>query len=230
MIGAMEGSVLGHRVLTPTGWIGPAIVHHADGLITAVEPVVSGTGDGTTIVPGFIDIQVNGKADLQVDTDSDHRWERLERLVLSEGVTSWLPTVITASFDRMEASIGRLADRIRSGGRVGLPDPVGIHVEGPFLGSEPGIHPVAHIVGPDLDFVDRLPPEVRLMTVGGQDPKARGARASVEQRGIVVSLGHTNPSPAQLDEVLAAGAGMVTHLFNACGPLHQRRPGLASRP
>jgi N-acetylglucosamine-6-phosphate deacetylase len=67
------------------------------------------------------------------------------------------------------------------------------------------------------------------MTVGGQDPKAPALVRRLSDRGIAVSLGHTNPSPAQLDEVLAAGAGMVTHLFNACGPLHQRRPGLASQ-
>ncbi len=222
----MEGTVLGDRVLTPTGWIGPALVRHADGLITGIEPVASGRGDGTTIVPGFIDIQVNGKADIAVDTRSDQSWDRLERLVRSEGVTSWFPTTITSSLDRMEGAVDRLAGRIRNGCAQGLPDPVGIHVEGPFLGSEPGVHPVAHIVGPDLGFVQRLPPEVRLMTVGGQDPMAPTLVRRLVERGVVVSLGHTNPTREQLDAVLGAGVSMVTHLFNACGPMHQRSPGL----
>ena len=75
------------RLLSSAGWQGPARVHIEGGAIASIEPLAA-TTSRRTLVPGFIDLQVNGIDDVDVSTAADADWERLDRLLLAQGVTT----------------------------------------------------------------------------------------------------------------------------------------------
>ncbi|HAS11271.1 MAG TPA: N-acetylglucosamine-6-phosphate deacetylase, partial [Acidimicrobiaceae bacterium] len=107
------------------------------------------------------------------------------------------------------------------------PTVLGAHLEGPFLGQHTGAHDPRRVVPIDLEWLGALPDIVALVTIGAEQHDAVAATEALAARGTVVSLGHSGATAARADEVFDAGATMVTHLFNAMGPLHQREPGVA---
>ena len=213
-------------MVTPAGVVGPAAVVVENGLISAVEPLSSGAPD-RTLAPGFVDLQVNGIDDVDVATAVGAGWDRLDRMLVAQGTTTWCPTLVTAprevygpALDRIAAAAARpLDDHPR-------PDIAGAHLEGPFLGGAPGAHDRALIVPVDLEWLRQLPPIVRLVTMAPEADGALAAIAVLRERGVVVGLGHSTASLEQASAAIDAGARLVTHLFNAMAPLHHRQPGL----
>src|SRR5258708_11409342 len=112
-------------------------------------------------------------------------------------------------------------------GEAGRPSIVGAHLEGPFLGGAPGAHQREHIRGIDGPFLSDLPDIVRIVTIAPEAAGALEAITRLRQRQVTVSLGHSTASYAEARAAVDAGASLVTHLFNAMGPLHHRNPGLA---
>lgn len=210
----------GH-VLTPHGSV-TATVRVEDGRVTAVEPV--STPVDRVIAPGFVDLQVNGMDDVDVARADGSDWDRLDDLLAATGVTSWLPTLISGPLDAYADPLARIAEAAaRTGAR---PRVLGAHLEGPFLGGLHGAHPPAHVVALDLDWLASRPSTVRLVTLGPEQPDAVSAVRLLTGRGVVVSLGHSAADAERSLAAVEAGASMVTHLFNAMGPLHHREPGL----
>lgn len=205
------------------------------------DGVVVGEGDGdvpasATVVgdvlfsPGFVELQVNGIGDVDFWTAEPDGWVRAGTNLIESGVTSYLPTLVSAPRHRYAAGLERVAAAQAAAERAGLAHIAGVHLEGPFLGDAPGAHP-PELLGPvDLDWLlpllDEHPGLVRLVTIAPEaDPELRGTRALVE-RGVIVSLGHSRCTFEQARQAADAGATMVTHLFNGMGPLAHRAPGL----
>lgn len=214
------------RVLTPDGWQENLRVVVHEGRIHALEHLRRGDEpDVVHLVPGFVDIQVNGAAHVDVATATGDEWNDLDALLAAQGTTTWLPTVTTRPLDTYRAVLGRITDAMhREGAR---PEIAGVHLEGPFLGQAHGAHRSAWVTPIDDDFLDELPSIVRLVTLGAENHGASNATRALTSRGIVVSIGHSTPTPAQIDDVVAAGARLVTHLFNAMSGIHHRDPSLA---
>ena len=211
--------------------IGPAeVVTDESGSIVAIDPITPETPvPDVTLVPGFIDLQVNGVDDVDVAAARGDDWRRLGELLLDQGVTSWCPTLVTNELDRFTAPLERMTEaRDRSGPAFGLPSIIGAHLEGPFLGGAPGAHPRNLIIPIDLDWLGALGDVVRLVTIAAEIPLAAEAAALLRRRGVVVSIGHSTPPADAVGAVVAAGASMVTHLFNGMSGVHHREPGLAS--
>lgn len=211
--------------------IGPAeVVTDDSGAIVAIEPIADGSSvPDVTLTPGFVDVQVNGIDDVDVTSAHDDDWRRLGELLLDQGMTSWCPTLVTNELGRFAAPLARITEaRERSGPAFGLPSIIGAHLEGPFLGGAPGAHPRHLIVPVDLEWLAALGDVVRLVTIAAESPRAVEAARLLSSRGIVVSIGHSTPSPAAVGEIVDGGATMVTHLFNGMSGVHHRDPGLAS--
>ncbi len=219
------GSVDAAQVLTGAGWVGPARVHIDSAVITRVEPVASAASD-RVLVPGFVDLQVNGIDDIDVSTAQGSDWERLDQLLLSQGVTTWCPTLVTMPLERFERPLARIGAAMArpTGGR---PTIAGAHLEGPFLGGAAGAHPKGQIVPIDLEWLQALPPHIAVVTLGAEQPLAREATTLLAARGCLVSIGHTLADEQQFDDVVAAGARLTTHLFNGMSGAHHRSPGVA---
>lgn len=187
------------------------------------------------LAPGFVDLQVNGWASHDVADVTTESLGHLVGALASRGTTSFLATLTTAPETRLTERLTALAAaigvrRAESGGREpgGV---VGIHLEGPLLGSRHGAHPGSAVV--DIDdrtghWIDNLPAAVRMVTMGCESPGAPAAISALVRRGIVVSLGHTAPDEAAFTRAVAAGASLVTHLYNAMSGIHHRDDGLAS--
>ena len=224
-----DHSIKAQRVVTPDGVIGPATVEVRNGAIALVRPA-HGTVPDITLVPGFVDLQVNGVGSVHVADAVDDDWITIGRQLAASGVTTWLPTVTTRELDAYAPILDRIAAMVASVGDLGtaVPDIAGVHLEGPFLGERPGAHP-AHLVAPtSQSFIDRLHPIVKLMTLGAEAEGAVEATRALVDRGIRVAIGHTAASDERLDAVRRAGASLVTHLYNAMSGLHHREPGVAA--
>jgi N-acetylglucosamine-6-phosphate deacetylase len=217
------------RVVFGDQLVGPAAITVEDGTIVACETLSTTVGlPDRTIVPGFVDLQVNGIDDIDVARARDADWDRLDELLLAQGVTAWCPTLVTAPLDRFDGPLARISEAAaREQSR--RPTIVGAHLEGPFLGGAPGAHPVDLIRAPDLDWLAALPPIVTLVTLAPEQPGAIDAIAALRRAGIHVSIGHSTATYEAAGAAAAAGATLATHCFNGMGALHHREPGLIGR-
>jgi N-acetylglucosamine-6-phosphate deacetylase len=198
-----------------------------NGRIAAVRDASRDPGD-LWAAPGLIDLQVNGFAGVDYN-DPDVTLEAIARSVESvraTGVTRFLPTVITGSRERMSGALRKLARA-----KQRHPEIAGFHVEGPFISAEEGprgAHPKEHVRPPDRDEFDRLQEAadggIRLLTLAPETPGALELIEYAASRGVVVSIGHTGASGAQIRDAIRAGATMSTHLGNGAHSLLPRHP------
>ncbi len=208
----------------------PAWVTVADGRIVATgsgagPPAALDLGDAL-LLPGFVDMQMNGRGDVDFATASVERIVGAVDAVVARGTTGLLLTICSTALDAYDAILGRAAEV-----RAARPDVVlGVHLEGPFLGGAPGAHPPAVLRPADLGFVRHLDDAfgdlVRVLTLAPEADPGLAATRALAQRGVVVSLGHSTVDFEGARAAADAGARMVTHLFNGMGPLHHRAPGL----
>lgn len=177
------------------------------------------------LVPGFVDLQVNGCFGIDVATEPGRLPELSEKL-LSTGTTSYLPTLISSPEDLYEETLPILAESVdnSSGAEV-----LGVHLEGPFISPEKRrAHPQPFVIPPDSgllgQFMEACP--VRMVTLA---PELEGAGDLIELatgRGAVVSAGHTEASFEVAYTAFDHRVAGVTHLFNAMCPIHHREPGI----
>lgn len=205
----------------------------SDGEIEAVG--LGGVAGGDLAIPGLVDAQVNGYAGVDILSSDAAALDDLGAALLRDGVARYQPTLITASEDDLLRALGGLAsydgERGRGHDRVHRAMMIGIHLEGPFLSAErAGAHPIEHLRSPDPDLLTRLldAGPVRTVTLAPELPGADELIAICVRRGVVVSLGHSACSAADGARAFRAGAGAVTHLFNAMAPITARAPGLAA--
>jgi N-acetylglucosamine-6-phosphate deacetylase len=219
--------VTARRVVLPDAILSDAAVEvDGAGRIVAIGPA-TGTIEHDTLVPGLVDLQVNGHGDVDVAHADGAAWDRLDQLLLAQGVTAWCPTLVTAPLAAYAAPLARLAAAIDRPEPEARPEVLGAHLEGPFLGGRPGAHPEQLIVPVDRGWLDALPDLVRLVTVAPEAPGAADAWAWARERGVLASVGHTAAPAADATEAFDAGAAMVTHLFNGMSGFDHRSPGVA---
>jgi len=216
------------RVLTADGLVDDAVVvvDVDSGLVTAIEPADGAVPD-RVIAPGFVDVQVNGVDDVDCARADGADWDRLDGLLLAQGITTWCPTLVTMPLARFAAPLERIGAAMRRPA-TGRPTIAGAHLEGPFLGGAPGAHPPSQIVPIDLGWLDALPGHVAMVTLGAEQPLAAAATELLRRRGVLVSIGHSTASHDDVVRTLDAGALMATHLFNGMSGLHHRDPGVAA--
>jgi N-acetylglucosamine-6-phosphate deacetylase len=208
------------------------------GRIAAVEPLSPGNVADPTVdecpwvLPGLIDLQVNGFAGLDVNDDglTTGVVHALVRAQWQRGVTTFLPTVITASAEKTRTALETiaLARAEDSLTRYSIP---GIHLEGPYLSYEDGprgAHDATHIRPPDLREFDQWrqasADAVRLITLAPESPGAADYIRAVVGHGTAVAIGHTAATPDQVHAAVDAGATLSTHLGNGCHSVLPRHP------
>ncbi len=199
------------------------------GRIAGIERVPTGGVHGDShdeaayIAPGFIDLQVNGGFGVEVGEDPDAIRTLAARLP-ETGVTAFLPTVITSPPEFYPKAIAAFeAARDTRGAR-----PLGLHLEGPFLSPvRHGAHRRNLIEHADPRLLDLLleSDAIYLVTLAPEQPGALEHISRLEERGILVSLGHTDATYEQFEAGVDAGARMATHLYNAMSPFEHRAPG-----
>jgi N-acetylglucosamine-6-phosphate deacetylase len=212
---------LGVEAAIVDGLCVPGDVEIADGRIAAVG--LSGPGRGTA-VPGFVDLQVNGFAGVDFMRADSAAYRRAGEAMLETGVTAYQPTLITAGEQDLLAAIDEVpADSAH-------PRILGVHLEGPFLSPRRlGVHPAALRRDPDAALAERLlaTGRVTYMTLAPELPGALELVDLLHERGVVVSLGHSDATAEETEAAFRRGVRTVTHLFNAMRPFRHRDPGIA---
>ena len=177
------------------------------------------------ILPGFVDLQVNGCFGIDVATDPGCLPELSEKL-LATGTTSYLPTIISSPKSLYENVLARLAKQPEDPPGA---EAIGAHLEGPFINPKKrGAHSPEHILRPDLGLLERLSDSgpIRMITLAPELEGAEKLIPAAADRGITVSAGHSNASFEAAYESFDRQVAGVTHLFNAMSGLHHREPGL----
>jgi N-acetylglucosamine-6-phosphate deacetylase len=208
------------------------IVHCADGRIAAIES--GSSGDNIWLAPGLIDLQVNGYCgdDLTADDLDIDTVRSLARRMLVTGVTTFLPTLITASEEKIVRSL-RVIAAARAADPLLMHMIPFVHVEGPHIASEDGprgAHSREHVRPPDLaEFLRWQAASGDLVGMVTLSPHYSGASEYIRAlsgRGIHLSLGHTGASADQIHAAATAGARLSTHLGNGVANPLPRHPNL----
>jgi len=242
------------RLLTPTDAIEHPVVLVELGRIVEIstrnnrqlpaEVSLTEFGD-TVIAPGYVDLHIHGSAGYDVMDDRVEALPAIEQLLARHGVTSYLPTTVTAPMESTLRALDRLADAIEKRERhletanaqsKVRALPLGIHLEGPFLShARRGVHPPEHLLAPTLPLFEQFwqaaRGRIRMMTIAPELEGAPEVIAEATRRGVCVSLGHSDADFAAAERGIAAGARHATHTFNAMRPLshntlEHRNPGI----
>jgi N-acetylglucosamine-6-phosphate deacetylase len=182
---------------------------------------------GQYLVPGFIDLQLNGAFGWDFTESPAGIWPAAEKLP-EFGVTAFLPTIISSPPERTAAAQEVLANSPSNfmGAR-----PLGLHLEGPFLNVlKKGAHSAQHLREPDLTRASawQIDQHVRMVTLAPELPGALELISVLTQRGLVAAAGHSMASSQIAEAGLKAGLRYGTHLFNAMAPLNHREPGISA--
>lgn len=203
----------------------PGVVSIEGDSISSAGPLDAGVPDFEILAPGFVDLQVNGVGAIDVASALGGDWTALGRALLSSGVTTWCPTLVTAPPEVTSRACARVA-RAMAQASPELPQIAGVHLEGPLI-TVPGAH-AEQLLATSVDgsWVSDLDPPVRIVTLAPELPGALTVVSDLSRKGILVALGHSACTAEEAHAAAAAGARLVTHLGNATGPFHQRKPGL----
>jgi len=197
-----------------------------NGVIKNIESVTTFENENSNknyIAPGLIDNQINGYLGIEFSLHNlvTEDMIKVVNTLYTKGVTSFLPTVITASHESLMNSFTNL---VRARKHSDIADSIpGYHLEGPYITSEEGyrgVHSLKDIRKPDWDEFQKLNEvaEGRILQVT-LAPEVDGAVEFIKkcvQHNIVVSLGHYNATAAVVKKAVDAGAKTVTHLGNGC--------------
>ncbi|KAE9576069.1 hypothetical protein CGMCC3_g7858 [Colletotrichum fructicola] len=202
---------------------------------------------GRIVSPGMIDCQLNGAFGFNFSTlledmsQYGKKVRELNRKLVATGVTSYVPTLTSQRPELYQNALPYLGP---SGGSQVANDgaeSLGAHVEGPFLNpTKNGIHNVDVLLQAETfnDLVECYGAEniepsanggsipIKMITAAPERGRMTQIIPELRERGIIYSIGHSEATYEEASAAVAAGATMITHLFNAMRPLHHRNPGV----
>ncbi len=199
-------------------------VRYEAGTIVSISPAGESPADHEAgwVAPAFFDLQVNGCLGFSFNSPA-LTTEQVGRIVAEcrrHGIAGLLPTLVTNSFDALAHGFRTLSHAVESDATVAAAVP-GFHLEGPYIADEDGprgAHPKVHVREPNADEFRRWQEaaggRIRLVTLAPERPGALRFIEDLAQSGVVVAIGHTAATPAQIRDAVAAGARLSTHLGN----------------
>lgn len=228
-------ALTGARIFDGDLWHEDSALLIADGKVAAIAPLRDVPADaravpmdGLSLVPGFIDLQVNGGGGVLLNERPD--LEGIRTICAAHarfGTTALLPTLIT---DNVQVTTETIAAGLAAQ-QAKVPGFLGLHLEGPHLSvARKGAHD-PNLIRPMEDddlartVAARKGLDALLMTLAPENA-TNDQIAALHSAGVTVSLGHSDCSYRTAAAAVEAGAGMMTHLFNAMSPLGHREPGM----
>jgi N-acetylglucosamine-6-phosphate deacetylase len=184
--------------------------------------------------PGLIDLQINGINGIDFNNPAVSPGDIIKatRYLLSKGVTTFLPTVITNS-DEHVCQILQAIDQACGSDRVVNDCIWGIHVEGPFISPAPGAkgaHDEKYIKAPDWTLVEKFQStaggRIKLITLAPEWDGACSFIRKCRENNIMVSIGHSMANSMDISEAIEAGATLSTHLGNGVPLQLPRHPNI----
>lgn len=187
---------------------------------------------GNYVAPGLVDMHIHGYLGEDASDGSADGIRKMGEGIVKNGVTSWLPTTMTVSYEELK-NVFTMMRELRTeseqsdykGAQI-----LGINAEGPFINpSKKGAQAGEHIKPADAAFLKQYADIIRVFTVA---PEMPGNLECIEEMrrdtDLQISMGHTAATFEQAMEGIEKGIGHVTHLFNAQTPLAHRDPGVVT--
>jgi len=210
----------------------PVKIEIKDGLIVSVTETDTPEKDSTGlfIAPGLIDNQINGYAGIDFSGNNLSAAGVIEaaKAISRDGVTTFLPTLITGSHENLVKNFGILLQALTIDEKIARSVP-GFHLEGPYISPDEGYrgcHPVQHIRKPSWDefnlYRKAAAGKIIQVTLA---PELEGAIEFIKLcklNGITVAMGHTNSTAEDIGKAVEAGVSISTHLGNGCANLIHR--------
>lgn len=187
-------------------------------------------------VPGFIDLHVHGAGGYDLMAATTEAFTCVSRMLLKHGTTSFFPTTVTCSGDATIVALERLGAWIGGApASIGndCAQPLGIHMEGPFISHKRlGVHPIGHVLPPTTAafrrFLEAAGDQLRILTIAPEMPGAGDVIDAAMENGVRVALGHTDATLEQAQRAIERGVRHAVHTFNAMRPFSHRDPGVTA--
>lgn len=182
--------------------------------------------EGNYISPGFIDLHVHGVGICDFYKDPVKGLKNMAKILASQGVTSFLPTFITAPINKIIDSLSVLRWHTDIVGANVL----GVNLEGPFINPKKcGAHPVTDIRKADKkdlkDLIDAAGGNLRIITLAPEIPGVLDFIDLLKENAVIPAIGHTMASFEETMTAIDRGFNYISHTFNAMTPFHHRAPG-----
>lgn len=230
----MAKLIINARILTEHRTLARGWLYLAEGLIQSFAAGDPPTFEGATVLdaqgallaPGFIDVHVHGALGVEAMDADPASLQTMSRFYARHGVTSYLPTTLTAPHERILAALTTIQQaQSQTGGATIL----GAHLEGPYLNA-------AKAGAQFPEFIRRADPTealqyldtgvIRLLAVAPEFTENHWLIRACVQRGIAVAVAHTAATYEEAQQGFALGITQATHTYNAMTPLHHRNPGV----
>lgn len=229
-------AIVNGRIVAPHAVIRGKVLLYDEKIAGIVEPGETPEGvetidaKGHYVIPGLIDMHIHGYLGEDASDGSFEGLRTMARGVAKNGVTSFLPTTMTVSYEELRqafAQIRRAMEESRLDSWDGAAV-VGANAEGPFINvSKKGAQAAEHVKPGDPAFLKEYGDVIRVFTIA---PEVEGnldcIREMARDRSMLISMGHTAANFDQARAGVEAGVRHVTHLFNAQTGLQHRDPGV----
>ena len=220
------------KLITPLETLENMEMEVEEGRIVSVRPPSGRRADidasDRIAAPGYVDIHVHGGAGFDAMDGSYDAIAGLAKHLARHGVTSFLAATLTAPWDEIRAALSSVREAMQRG--TAGAECLGAHLEGPFINPKnKGAQVAEYVREPSVEEIERelgdLINVIRIATVAPEMPGGIELIRHLTERGITVSLGHTDATFADAQAGIEAGARNLTHTFNAMRGLHHREPG-----
>jgi N-acetylglucosamine-6-phosphate deacetylase len=208
----------------------PVTLEIVDGIIVRVDETENPEDTDLYIAPGLFDNQVNGYSgvDFSGDDLTSDGVLRATSALWKEGVTTYLPTLLTNSHENLLKNFRILAEAVRNDHHV-MDSVPGFHLEGPYISAVEGYrgcHPLHHIRKPSwkefMAYQEAAGGKIMQVTIAPETDGAIEFIRLCSKNGVISAIGHTNASADQISKAVDAGARLSTHLGNGCANLIHR--------
>jgi len=183
---------------------------------------------GKMVAPGFIDTHVHGYGGHDIMDATREGLLKMSEGLATVGVTSFLATTLTDSFEKLNAACKNVAENARDckGAKV-----AGIFLEGPFFTEKyKGAQNPAYMSDPDVEKLRKWKilsrDMVRKIAIAPERNNTKEFIKEAKKMNVYVALAHSNATYEQARDAVEAGANIFIHVYNGMSPLHHRQPGM----
>jgi len=181
------------------------------------------------VTPGFIDPHIHGCGGVDLMDGTYESLNAVSRLLARHGTTSFLPTTVSSAPETLTRTIEQLSAAMSKS--FDGAQPVGIHLEGPFINAvRRGTHKASNVLAPDVDllekWMERSGRMIRLLTVAPELDGIDRLMILAKHFGLTVAMGHSNATFEEAKAAADSGICYAVHTFNAMRPFSHRDPGI----
>ncbi len=178
------------------------------------------------IAPGFVDVHIHGFGGADISEGTTDALFKISESLAKTGTANFLPTFVSEPFDDLKKAVHSLTPFLKKAKGA---TPFGFHIEGGFVNkNKAGAMNPDYFIAPSPSRAEALisAGSVRMFTVAPELPGALGLISFLKANGVSISLGHTETDYKTAEMAFYAGAGSITHVFNAMPHFHHRDTGL----